>query len=347
MRKTTPMERVLTTLGHKEPDRVPVFLLLTMHGAKLLDLSPRSYFGRAESMVKAQIKMREMLGHDCYYGFTFAAAEARAFGAEIIYFPDGPPNASKPPVSRPEDIDSIDAPDIAAMAELQEALKLIRGLKAAAGSDVPVIGVVMSPFSLPVMQMGFEGYLDLLMTDRDRFWRLMDVNRRFCADWGNQQLEAGATAIAYFDPVSSSTVITREQYLETGQKVAKRTLPMIKGPTVTHLASGRCLGRVQDIADTGTSGLAVSAMDDLGEVKHEAAGRLSVVGNLNGIEMIRWTRKVAEDRVREAVAKAAEGGGFVLSDNHGELPSQVPWDVLRWIMDAAQRYGRYEGRADR
>jgi len=35
----TSMERVLTTLSHKEPDRVPLFLLATMHGAKELGLS--------------------------------------------------------------------------------------------------------------------------------------------------------------------------------------------------------------------------------------------------------------------------------------------------------------------
>lgn len=34
----TSLQRVLTTLGHKEPDRVPLFLLLTMHGAKELGL---------------------------------------------------------------------------------------------------------------------------------------------------------------------------------------------------------------------------------------------------------------------------------------------------------------------
>ncbi len=33
------MQRVLTTLGHKEPGRVPFFLLLSLHGARELGLS--------------------------------------------------------------------------------------------------------------------------------------------------------------------------------------------------------------------------------------------------------------------------------------------------------------------
>ncbi len=35
----TSLERVVCTLGHQQPDRVPFFLLLTMHGAKELGLS--------------------------------------------------------------------------------------------------------------------------------------------------------------------------------------------------------------------------------------------------------------------------------------------------------------------
>jgi uroporphyrinogen decarboxylase len=43
----TPLERTLTSISQKEPDRVPLFLLTTMHGAKELGISIREYFSRA------------------------------------------------------------------------------------------------------------------------------------------------------------------------------------------------------------------------------------------------------------------------------------------------------------
>ena len=46
----TSLQRVLTTLGHKEPDRVPFFLLATMHGAKELGLSIKEYFSKPENV---------------------------------------------------------------------------------------------------------------------------------------------------------------------------------------------------------------------------------------------------------------------------------------------------------
>ena len=169
----------------------------------------------------------------------------------------------------------------------------------------------------------------------------MQVNEAFCVAWANAQLAAGATAIGYFDPVSSPTIIPKTQYLETGHVVAKRTLARIKGPTATHFASGRCLTIVDEVAQTGTAIIGVSAEEDLAALKAAADGRLTLLGNLNGIEMRRWTAAQAEAHVKAAIAQAGAGGGFILSDNHGEIPWQVPEDVLLAISAAVRDWGRY------
>ena len=44
----TSMQRVLTALGQREPDRVPFFLTCTMHGASELGVGTRAYFARPE-----------------------------------------------------------------------------------------------------------------------------------------------------------------------------------------------------------------------------------------------------------------------------------------------------------
>jgi uroporphyrinogen decarboxylase len=71
----TSMQRVLTTLGHSEPDRVPLFLLVTTHGAKELGLSISDYFAKAEHVAEGQIRLRAKYGHDCLYGFFYAPVE--------------------------------------------------------------------------------------------------------------------------------------------------------------------------------------------------------------------------------------------------------------------------------
>jgi uroporphyrinogen decarboxylase len=57
--------------------------------------------------------------------------------------------------------------------------------------------------------------------------------------------------------------------------------------------------------------------------------------------MRRWTTEQAREQVRTAIKKAAPGGGFILSDNHGEIPYQVPDEVLHAISDAVREFGTY------
>jgi len=169
----------------------------------------------------------------------------------------------------------------------------------------------------------------------------MQINEAFCVAWANAQLKAGATAICYFDPVSSSTIVPRETYLRTGFAVAKRTLARIQGPTATHLASGRTLPVLGDIARTGTDVVGVSCLENLSDVKAACRGKLTVLGNLNGIAMRRWDRVETEAAVRRAITEAGPGGGFILSDNHGDIPWQVSDEVLMTIAESSRRWGRY------
>jgi uroporphyrinogen decarboxylase len=337
----TSLQRVLTTLGHQEPDRVPFFLLVTMHGAQELGLTIEEYYSKAKYVVEGQLRMRKKYRHDCLYSFFYASLETQAFGGETVFISDGPPNAGEPIIRKSEDILRLEAPRVQDCDCLQKVLETQHQLKTQVGDDAPIIGVVMSPFSLPVMQMGFDAYLDLMIEQPELFERLMRVNEEFCVSWANAQLSAGATAICYFDPISSSTIVTRQQYLDMGWPVACRTLSRIKGPTATHFASGLCLPIVNDVAQTGTAMIGVSVEENLRDLKIAAKGKLSILGNLNGIEMRHWSPVDAEKHVKNAIAQAGRGGGFILSDNHGEIPFQVPSDTLLAISEAVHTWGTY------
>ena len=335
------MQRVLTTLGHREPDRVPLFLLVTMHGAKELGLSIREYFSKAENVVEGQLRMRAKFRNDCVYPFFYAPVEVEAWGSDVIYVDDGPPNTGRPFLRNREDILRLAPPRIDQSPSLLKVLRAEELLKARLGDEVPIIGVVMSPFSLPVLQMGFDRYLDLIYEAPALFERLMRVNEEFCVAWANAQFQAGATAITYYDPVSSTTIVSREMYLRTGFPIARRTIARLRGPTATHMASGLCLPIVDLIAETGTKVIGISVDEDMAQIKRASEGRLTALGNLNGIEMRNWTSRHTEHVVKAAIANAGPGGGFILSDNHGEIPFQVPEEVLLAVSDAVHKWGRY------
>ena len=232
-------------------------------------------------------------------------------------------------------------PDVKNTACLRKVLDTIDALKTKVNGEAPIIGVVMSPYSLPVMQMGFEKYLELLYYKPNEFDHLMKINETFCIEWANAQLKAGANAICYYDPLASPTIMVKAKYQETGFEVAKRVIPQIKGPTATHLASGISIPVFDELVETGTLIAGISALDDVGKAKQVADKRLSLMGNLNGLEMAYWENGQAEAKVKEIIKKGGKGGGLIISDNHGEIPWQVSDDTLLEISEAVQKWGRY------
>ena len=76
----TSLERVLTALSHKEPDRTPLFLLFSHYGAKEMGMSIREYFRRPDRIAEAQRRLRDKFDTDCLYGFLYGPLEVEAWG---------------------------------------------------------------------------------------------------------------------------------------------------------------------------------------------------------------------------------------------------------------------------
>jgi uroporphyrinogen decarboxylase len=337
----TSSQRLQAAMSHQEPDRVPYALSASMHPARDMGLTIQEYFSRPEHVVQGQLRLRDKFGNDMLCCYPFAAVEIMAWGGEAIYFEQGPPNAGPPIIERHEDIQALKPPPIDDNPALRPVLEAIAGLKAQVGDEVPIAGVIVSPFSLPIMQMGFTAYLDLIHGRPDLLGRLLEINGEYCVAWANAQIKAGAGAVVYYDPASSPTIMSREIGRRHGLSTARRIVPRIEGGVMIHLASGRGLDLVEDIAATGAVGMSASAEEDLGDLKAACRGRLTVVGNLNALEMRRWSPDQAEAEVKRALARAGPGGGFVLSDNHGEIPFLVDDEVLLAVAHAVHRWGRY------
>ena len=57
--------------------------------------------------------------------------------------------------------------------------------------------------------------------------------------------------------------------------------------------------------------------------------------------MMNWGSEEVHEQVKSIIAKAGTGGGFLLSDCHGEIPYQVPESILLDISEAVNKWGQY------
>jgi uroporphyrinogen decarboxylase len=312
-----------------------------MHPARQMGLTIQEYFSRPMYVVEGQKRLHARFGNDILCCYPFAALEMLAWGGEVIYFDNGPPNAGAPIIRRPEDIRALEPPEVKRIPSLQAVLTATADLKAAVGDDIPIAGVVVSPCALPIMQMGFESYLDLIYTHPDLLAHLLRVNSEYCIAWAKAQLAAGASAIMYSAPTCSPTIMAGDFIHQYSLPTAQEVISRIHGPVMLHLASGRGLPLVDDFAQAGFVGMSVSAEEDIGELKAACRGQLAAVGNLNALAMRHWSQMDAEAEVKKAIAGAGRGGGFVLADNHGEIPFVVDEDVLLAVAEAVRHWGQY------
>ena len=335
----TSAERVAAAMGFRQPDRVPFVLPAHMHAARHLGLSIRECLEAPRHVVAAQLHLREWLGNDMVSGAPPAAFEIEAWGGTIEFDESGPPVAGPPPI-RLQEVARLQPPRLEDCPRLLRALEAIAELRARVGDAVPVAGAVVSPFSLPVLQLGFEAYLELIEERPLDFERLMEVNVAHCRDWARAQVRAGATALAYADPVASTDVVPLETARRKAIAVARQVLTDIGVPFIYSLASGRSLPLVDDLVRLGATAIGVSAQEDLGEAIERCFGRVAVVGNLNALAMCNWSTADARSSVLHAMWAAGTAGGWVLTDNHGEIPYPVPDDVLSTIAETVKSCGR-------
>jgi uroporphyrinogen decarboxylase len=80
---------------------------------------------------------------------------------------------------------------------------------------------------------------------------------------------------------------------------------------------------------------------DIGEVKRRYGDRLALVGNIDCTELLPHARpEDVVDAVKETIAKAAPGGGYILASSNSIHPGVKP-DNYRTMVEAARRWGAY------
>ncbi len=333
------LERVVTILDHKEADRVPFFNFLTIHGAKLLNMSYREYFNKAENVVLGQEKLREIYGHDCFYPYFYAATEVEAFGGTSVENKHGPPQAGRPPFKSCEDVLSKDLPDPNEV--FSSTLFATETLAKKYGDKVPIINAIIAPFSLPIMLVGMDKWVEIIVKTPEKAREILEFLTPYRIETANVFFESGATALGYFNPMASPHMVQLHEYKEIAFQCDKNILNKINGPAAFALAGSRAEPLMELIVDSGAAAVVISSHDNLQKVKTKWGSKINLFGNLNNVEMENWTKYTADRRIKNCIDAAASNGGFIISDHHGDLPERVTNDILIQIRDSVEKWGKY------
>ncbi|MGA7828622.1 MAG: uroporphyrinogen decarboxylase family protein [Geobacteraceae bacterium] len=339
------MERIRQLVDGKLPDRVPVVCNLLEQGASELGLGIEEYYASGEQVAEAQLRMQRKYGYDNLWGFFYVARDAEMLGCrKIIYAKDGPPNVGELIIRGPADIEALTVPaDVSTTEAFQELGKCIRILKAEQGGRCPVLGSVVSSFSLPPMLMGMDKWLQLLLTGPKSLCReLLEKCSDFCIRHVRALREAGIDMIAYSNPVASATFLTMPQFRELALPWLRRDFEAVGTEGMVYFNGGGVINSQIELIrqETGVDAFYLNPLDDIVEAKKFADGKALVAGVINDIRLISWDRDEIENEVARIMAAGAPGGGFLFGTL--VMPLCIPEEKIKIMLEAAFRYGHYQ-----
>ena len=303
-------DRVLTTLNHEEPDRVPCNL---RPSAELV------------AMLRAQVEdvvFADHFGHDVQY--VYLALPQR---------PDGIPEAEWTP--HPTEA------QIAAVAEATDALHE-RGLAVCGGYACGV-------FEQAKHWIGDEATMTGPYDDPQVFGELLDRITEWKASIYGAYAAAGTDVVWMGDDLGTQRSLVmspdhyREWYRPRHRQIVEHVRSIRRDVKIAFHCCGHVTPLIADLIEIGIDVLeAVQAETmDIAYLKREFGRDIAFWGGVGAQSVLaRTTPEQVVEGVRETLRVMAPGGGYIAAPCH-TLTEEVPWESVLAFHEAMEAYGAY------
>lgn len=339
------LERVMTSVKHKEPDRVPFMPFAQTFCAKFAEIPFSAYVSKAEKFVEGQMNAYKAFGWDALCFSSDVGMYAEALGAKIAFPYDDVPRIMEPVLHKNtvyEDFKKLVIPNPMKAGRLTESIKAIELAKNELEEEVPLIGWIEGPFQGVTLLTGADPLMLFYVLDHpDEFKEILDWYADFQIEVVRAMHQAGADIIgvgetaAYF----MSPKFFERFCLEPEKKLCTEIKRMGMIPLI------HCCGYVPQCVpyakDTNPGGaIQFDYQVDLAWAKQELQNKVTIMGNLNYNKLTKATpEKVYEDCVKH-IRIAGKGGGYWLAFGC-EIPRELPIDNMRTIIRATKTAGKY------
>lgn len=376
MKEMTPRERVLASLSHEEPDRVPLDLgglATTIESVPYDEL--KKYLGiKGETRlflrdhVDPPEEVLERFGIDTRY---IRIKPPKNFKVQIepdnSYLDEWGTRWKKPesslywdPVDHPlkdatiEDLETYNWPDPHDPGRTEglreEAKRLREKTDYAIVADTPLLGIFESA---SVCLRGIERFMMDLILDKPFAKALLNRVADIHIEFFRHYLDAVSE---YIDVIvvsddlgcENGPLISPELYREIIKPAERKLWQFIKNHTKAYLflhSCGSISKFIPDLIEIGVdilNPIQVSAKDmDTKRLKEEFGDRMTFWGGVDTQGVLPFgSPEEVEGEVKRRISDAAPGGGYVLTAVHN-IQAGVPPENICMMYDAARKYGRY------
>ena len=359
----TGRERILQALALGQPDRVPIFEL-GMNESSIVKLG-RLLFGEqmlperdlpdltpdeAVRLIDVFCAIVEALDLDAA-STVFLTGRRRhsedhvrdKFGIVYHVSQHGEPYPVEGPVHDASDLKRIEEmePEPADFLMLQYVIGKL-------GKERAHVFTIPGPFRWSWSLRGaMEGLLLDYVTDPDLVHALARITTDFCRTSVARAIELGADVICVEGDLAHNptTLMSPAHYREFLKPYHREVVEVAHagGARIIKHSDGNLWPILDDLVEVGFDGIHPIQPQcmDIGEVKRHLAGRACVLGNIDCMYLLPFgSEDEVVESVKDTLAKAAPGGGYIASSSNSIHPGCRPENYVAMVK-AIREYGVY------
>ena len=326
----SPRRRFLSALFGGRLDRPSAATPTSVACVGLMDATgahfPEAHLD-ARKMAALSAGGHTVLGFDTVAPLFSVITEAAALGAEVDWGRRDslPINLTSPWV----DSDDVRLPgDFLDRPSTSTALEAISILRRELGDRVAILGKAMGPWTLAYHMRGVSEFLIDIVLEPNRVRDFLAALSPITVEFARAQIRAGADAIVIADHATGD-MVRADTYRDFLLPIHQALTAELGCPTILHCC-GHSLDRIDYFAQAGFDAYHFESANDARRAVHLAGGRMSLVGNINGPDLL---LKGTSREIHRAVRLAASAGLQMIGPECAIAPT-TPIENLKALTDA-------------
>lgn len=341
----TSLERVLSYLQGVNPQRIACFPLILNHAARAIDVTVSKCIQNAELFGKAHVAAYRRYGNDLITFLSTTSTLAEAMGQKLNFIEDDAPQLAEPLIKELDDIKRAKIPDFTRDGRLPVYLEATEYAVSEVGGEVCVSTVLAGPFTTAAALRGTDVFVRDLYKNKNWVHELLDLCCRAGLEFIDEILKRKALPIVV-EPIGSASLVSPRMFEEFVGPYLKRMADHIHQnggglPAVLHIC-GKTKPNWKPMREADWDIWSLDAVD-MAEARAFAGDRVTLVGNLTPANLLKNTPDQI-DAEAQMICEKAMGSprGFILGSGC-EVPINTPPENVDALINAARRYGRFEG----
>ena len=334
-------ERIIAALEGTPQPRTPYTLTLSLYGAKLTDCALIEYYRNPQRYAQGQEAVHDLCSPDILFSPFAACLEAEAFGSELKFLPNAPPNIRKPAVRSADEFLSLSMPDVENHPSLLYLRESVRCLAKRFKDQTPICAVLTAPIDLPAIVMGIDMWLETLVYAPEKAAEVIDKTRNHFIRMTNALFEDGAAFICLPTMFANPQILYPKLINTLILPALNEAFKEVNGPIIFHHGGNPLMPYLDRyLSLSNVAGFAFDHRDSLAEAREVLGSDRLLLGNICGPTLSRTPLKKVLEGVDFILDNRKDDPRFIFSTSAADIPWDTPPELLKGIAQRICEYRR-------